>query len=249
MSDVPVQLIVAAFQDENGADEALKALKAAKKEKLVGIKDAAVLRRDQKNKLHIKETEDVGGGKGAIAGGLFGAAIALLTGGAGIVLAGATGALVGGLAAKKIDMGMSNKRLKELGEALKPGTSAIVAIIEHKWVAQLEEALAEEGANVMTEALKEDVARQLEEGGEVAYTAVAAEGGVAASRVATSEDVVEISDIVATEDGIAAQATVATEEGAVTKAVVVTEEGAVGGTAVVVKVDEEGEAGEAEEKQ
>ena len=33
MSDVPVQLIVAAFNDEKTAGEALKALKKAKKEK------------------------------------------------------------------------------------------------------------------------------------------------------------------------------------------------------------------------
>jgi uncharacterized membrane protein len=76
MSNVPVQLIVAAFKEENAADEALKALKAAKKEKLIGIKDAAVIRRDQKDKIHIKDVKDVGGGKGALAGGLFGAAIA-----------------------------------------------------------------------------------------------------------------------------------------------------------------------------
>jgi uncharacterized membrane protein len=34
-------VIVAAFKEENAADEALKALKAAKKEKLIGIKDPA----------------------------------------------------------------------------------------------------------------------------------------------------------------------------------------------------------------
>ena len=56
MADVPVQLIVAAFQDENGAEAALAELKEAKKEKLVNIKDAAVLRKDAKGELHIKET-------------------------------------------------------------------------------------------------------------------------------------------------------------------------------------------------
>ena len=35
MSDVPVQVIVAAFKEEETADEALKALKAAKKERLI----------------------------------------------------------------------------------------------------------------------------------------------------------------------------------------------------------------------
>jgi len=63
MSDVPVQLIVAAFQDEKSADEALKQLKQARREKLIGIVDAAVLRKDANGKLHIKETADMGGAR------------------------------------------------------------------------------------------------------------------------------------------------------------------------------------------
>ena len=247
MSDVPVQLIVAAFQEEKGADEALKALKQAKRAGLVGIKDAAVLRRDAKDKIHIKDVRDVGGGKGSVAGGIFGAAIALLTGGTGIILSGAVGALVGGLAAKNIDMGLPNNRLKQLGDSLKPGTSAIVAIIEHRWVNDLEKALAEEGANVMTEALAADIAQHLEAGQDVAYTALEAEGAVAAGKVAAGEDSIEMSNIVATEDGIAAEATVITEEGAATKQIVVTEEGIVAAEAVLVAGDAAGD-GEADKQ-
>ena len=79
MSDVPVQLIVAAFQDEKSANMALKELKRAKRERLIGIQNAAVLRKDQKGKLHIKETADMGGGKGAALGGVGGAAIGLIS--------------------------------------------------------------------------------------------------------------------------------------------------------------------------
>jgi len=262
MSDVPIQLVVAAFNEEKAADEALKALKSAKKEKLIGVKDAAVIRRDEKDKIHIKDVRDVGGGKGSIAGGVFGAAIALLTGGAGIVLAGATGALVGGLTAKAVDMGLPNKRLKELGESLKPGTSAIVAVIEHKWVAELEAALAEEGAAVMTEALKADIAAQLEAGRDVAYSAIATDEAMSVDRVTADEEMVELSGIEVTEDGISAQATimtegvavnrnilltesaaavrdtVVTEEGAVVEETVVTDDEVVSGTLVVVAEEE-----------
>jgi uncharacterized membrane protein len=80
MSEVPVELIVAAFQDEEAAAEALKALKQARREKLIRIQDAAVLRKDEKGKVHIRETADMGGGKGAALGGVAGAAIGLLAG-------------------------------------------------------------------------------------------------------------------------------------------------------------------------
>jgi hypothetical protein len=51
----PMQLIVAAFQDEDGAERALNELKAAKKAHVIKIENAAVIRKDMKGKLHIKE--------------------------------------------------------------------------------------------------------------------------------------------------------------------------------------------------
>ena len=82
MSDNPVQVIVAAFQDEETAKNALKQLKQASRAGLVKIENAAVLRKDEKGKLHIKETHDMGGGKGAALGGVGGAAIGLIAGAA-----------------------------------------------------------------------------------------------------------------------------------------------------------------------
>ncbi|MCK4724333.1 MAG: hypothetical protein KAT29_00960, partial [Anaerolineales bacterium] len=117
MSDVPVQLIVAAFNDEKTANAALKELKAAQRQKVIRIENAAVLRKDEKGKLHIKETGDMGGGKGAALGGVAGAAIGIIAGPA-LVVPVAVGALVGGLVAKWRDSGFSDERLKKLGEGL-----------------------------------------------------------------------------------------------------------------------------------
>jgi uncharacterized membrane protein len=209
MSDVPMQIIVAAFQDENEADQALKTLKEAKKEKLISIDNAAVIRKDEDGKLHIKETADMGGGKGAGIGTLVGGAIGLIGGPVGVVAGGALGAVVGGLTAKLYDGGFEDDRLRQIGTSLQPGTSAIVAVIEHRWVAELERELAEEGADVTTAALAADIAEQLQEGGEVSYTALSGEEGVAAVRVATTDEEAVVSGFVATDEGIVAGAAVA----------------------------------------
>lgn len=161
MSDVPVELVVAAFADEDGASRALKQLQEARKEKLIGIKDAAVIQRGEDNKLHIRETGDMTGGKGAVIGGLVGAAIGIVAAPA-VLVAGGIGAAIGGLAARLRDSGFSDDRLRELGEALKPGTSALVAVIEHKWVAEVERELARFGAQMVIEDIKADIAEQLE---------------------------------------------------------------------------------------
>ena len=226
MSEVPVQVVIAAFQEEKGADAALAKLKQAKWAGLIGIQNAAVIRRDEKDKLHIKELKDWGGGKGAAFGGALGAVLGILTG-PGILVTGAAGALIGGLAAKLRDSGFSDERLKTVGESLQPGTSAIVAIIEHKWVAALEEELEEAQADVFTMAVATDVAEQLEAGREVAFTALSSTEGFAASRVAVGEDQVEAGQLVLTEDGLVAGHLVATEEGIAGERLTETAEGVV----------------------
>jgi uncharacterized membrane protein len=224
VNEVPVELIVAAFQDEKSAAEALKVLKQARREKLIDIQNAAVLRKDAKGKLHIQETADMGGGKGATLGGIAGAAIGLIAGPALLVPA-AVGALVGGLAAKLRDSGFSNERLQTLGENLQPGSSAIVAVVEHRWVAEVEQAMAEAGADAVTAALGADIAAQLEAGHEVAYTAISSEEGFSAARLAGGEDSVEGGKIVVDDSGVYGGRFFATEEGFVVEELAADDEG------------------------
>lgn len=209
MNDAPVQIIIAAYQEEDAADQALKTLKEAKKEKLIGIENAAVIRKDEDGKLHIKETADMGGGKGAGIGVLVGGAIGLLAGPVGVAAGSALGAAVGGLTAKLYDGGFKDERLRQIGTSLQPGTSAIIAVIEHRWVAEIERELAEEGAEVMTAALAADIHEQLKEGGEVSYTAISDEDSLVAGRIATQDDEAVVSGFIATDEGIVAGAGVA----------------------------------------
>ena len=243
MSDVPVQLIVAAFQDERSADQALKMLKDAKREKLIGIVDAAVLRKDAQGKLHIKETADMGGGKGAAIGGVAGAAIGLIAGPV-LVVPVAVGALIGGLAAKLSDSGFKNERLRTLGESLKPGSSAIVAVVEHQWVAQVQQAMAEAGADAVTAALSADIAAQLEAGHQAAYTAIASEQGFSAARLAGGEDSLEGGKVVVDDSGVYGGRFYATQEGFVVEGIAATEEGSEAFLAAGVVSEPEESAGE-----
>jgi uncharacterized membrane protein len=180
-AQVPTQVILAAFKDENAADQALEQLKAAKKEHLIAINNVAVLRKDQSGKLHIKEPTDMGAGRGAAIGGVLGGLTGLVFGPVGLALVG--GAAVGGIIARLHDSGFKDERLRQLGENLQPGSSAILAVIEHTWVAELQAELQQAGADVVTEELGADIATQLKEGKDVAYTAVAAGDTVGVARM------------------------------------------------------------------
>jgi uncharacterized membrane protein len=240
MSEVPVEVIVAAFQDEEGARQALKALKQAKSAGLIKIENAAVLRKDKKGKLHIKETQDLGGGKGAALGGVGGAVIGLIAG-ATLAAPAVVGALVGGLYAKLRDSGFSNKRLETMGESLKPETSAIIAVVEHSWVAKVEEALAEAHAEMVTAEIQADIADQLEAGHEIAYSVIASQEGIFASRVAGSEGELESGQLVVDETGVYGGRFVATEDGFAVESFAATDEGVVNATVVGVADEDEEE--------
>ena len=160
-TQVPVDVVVAAYQDEQGANNALKELETAKKDGLIGIQDAAVLRKDNQSKLHITETADKGFGRGAMIGGVAGAALGVIAGPVGWAALG--GAAVGGLASKLRDTGFRDERLRQMGESLTPGTSAIVAVVEHEWVREVERRIENEAKDIVTEAITADIADQLEQ--------------------------------------------------------------------------------------
>jgi uncharacterized membrane protein len=239
-----VQLVIAAFQDEGGADATLAVLKEAKKEKVLQIKDAAVLRKDASGKLHVNEIGDMTGTRGAGIGAVAGAALGILTGGAALAVAG-VGAVAGGLAAKLRDSGFKDDRLKKLGEGLKPGSSAIIAVIGDKALAgqAMDEFRKAGAADVIVEEIGADIANQLEAGREVAYGASASEKGAAVSRVVAGEDMASVEAMAATEGAVAGGRVVATPEGVAAERFAATEEGAEYEAAAVVVEEEEEQEG------
>jgi uncharacterized membrane protein len=162
----PVEFIVAAFNDEDKAEEVLKTLRDLEKEEVINLVNAAVMTKNEKGKVSMKETEDVSAGKGALFGAIAGGLIGLLGGPVGVVVGAAAGAATGGVAAGKIDMGFPDDTLKELRATLKPNSSAILALIQHQWVDRVMEELEKFGATLFRQALKEEITAQLDTGEE-----------------------------------------------------------------------------------
>jgi uncharacterized membrane protein len=166
MSKEPAKLILASFEDERVADQALKDLKLDKRGRLIEFMNVAIVNRDEENKIHIKETADMGGGKGALYGGVVGAIVGLIAGPLGAAIGGVTGAAVGGITAKKIDAGIPDERLTEIAAALQPGTSVILAVVEQRWFEDVRMRLEEANGNVLSETLNDQFFEQVEAGRE-----------------------------------------------------------------------------------
>ena len=187
MSEAQVRLLVAAFEGEQAAEEALKALRESREDQLIGIQAAVAMRNDELGRIRFR---DVGmtPGKGALGGVVLGAVVGILTGGTGLAL-GAVGAVAGGLVGKKKrDSRFSTDQVNQVASSLSPGSSALVIVMEPGWVVVLEKELEALGADVLTTDISADVAHQLEQSHEVAYSTLASELNLAAGGSASGED-------------------------------------------------------------
>lgn len=110
------------FSDEEQATSLLHDVKELEKQGVIELEDAVVAVKDQKGKVKITETADTSTKTGTRAGGALGLFIGLMAGGpiGGL----AVGLLGGRLVGKMVDVGVDKDFIKEVSDALEPGTSA-----------------------------------------------------------------------------------------------------------------------------
>jgi uncharacterized membrane protein len=233
-----VGFLVMAFTDETAADEVLKELKEAKKQKQFYFEDAAVVQQDAKGKVHYHETGDMKTGKGAGIGALVGGVLGILGGPAGIALGAGAGAAVGAAAAHR-DSGFRDESLETVGIALKPNTSALAVITSHAFLRAVQKEVDVADIRTAVNNLATEISSKLEQGKSMALGIIMSEEGLAVKEVAVGEESGEIFSVVVTDEAVVAGAAlvtadevdyevgVATEEGTAVEAGVVTEEGAV----------------------
>ncbi|MGA7435460.1 MAG: DUF1269 domain-containing protein [Solirubrobacterales bacterium] len=163
MSDRPVFLYAAIYDDSSAAEADYEAVREAHNEKLIGTFDAAVIVKSDDDKVHVTKTEKPtqhgawgGIGVGAVVGILFPPAL---------IASAAVGGVVGGVGAH-LFKGMSRGDLKDLGEGLDEGQSAIIVIGESRIDEQIEKA---------TKQAKKLIAKQIDADAEELKKAVNAE--------------------------------------------------------------------------
>jgi uncharacterized membrane protein/sporulation protein YlmC with PRC-barrel domain len=156
-----VELFVRVFDDTEKAGENLKELKNTDLRGSIDIHSAAVLVKDQDGTVSVSERGDVDAKHGALFGAITGGLIGLVGGPVGAVVGAAAGAATGGVAAKKIDMGLTDEFLAAFQDRLKPGTSALVMVIEHESAKTFTDAMADVDGMVLQETLSDEMVQQL----------------------------------------------------------------------------------------
>ena len=244
-----VGFLIMAFTDEKAGDQALSAMKEAKKQKEFYFEDAAVIRQDTAGKVHYQETGDMKTGKGAGVGALIGGILGVLGGPGGIALGATAGAAIGAAAASG-DEGFRDESLKTVGLALKPGTSAIVAMTSRAFLKAFQKQVAVEDIRRFVSNLAAEISNKLDQGKSVALGIILTEDGLAFKEVAANESTTEVIVLavtkdaaltavaVATADGLDYEVTGVTQEGAFVEAGTITKDGALIVDDVVTKEGE-----------
>lgn len=125
MAQQPSHLIAIVFDDEYKADEARVALRRMQGEGLIDIDESATVVCRIDTKVRLSQDVDLVANRKNI-GHWIGIAAAMATGVQPMILLGtATGAIIGRLT----DHGITDRVLKQIGQSLVPGTSALLLLV------------------------------------------------------------------------------------------------------------------------
>jgi len=121
------ELIVFAFKDPNGATEMSKEIKKLQKQQLITLSDAAIVVRKEDGKVKVKQANNLVGA-GALGGAFWGMLIGLIFWMPWLGLA--IGAVTGAIAGHFSDVGIDDDFIKEVGDTIDKGDSALFLLIE-----------------------------------------------------------------------------------------------------------------------
>ncbi|MFB6131496.1 MAG: DUF1269 domain-containing protein [Salinigranum sp.] len=119
-------LVVLDFESETGASDARDKLYELQKQGLITLEDAAVVVRDSDGKPKIKQAHSLVGAA-ALGGAFWGMLIGLIF--LAPWLGMAVGAISGAIGGKYSDIGVDDDFIKEVGDTVEPGHSALFLLV------------------------------------------------------------------------------------------------------------------------
>ncbi len=127
-------LVVLGFDGIGTADDVLTKLRSLQKEHLIDLEDACIVVNTQDGKVQIKQAVNmtaIGAASGVSTGMLIGALAGLLFLNplAGLAIGGLTGAGFGALSGSLADYGINDDFIRELGNTIPKGSSALFMLI------------------------------------------------------------------------------------------------------------------------
>lgn len=143
-----VNVIAVSFEQDSNAYEALTNLKELDSQHQIGLRGAAVVARDEKGEILVKDQVADDSYAGTATGGLVGLLIGILGGPFGILIGGATGLLIGSLFDDQDD-DETESVLAEISKAITVGHDALLAEVSEQSTEVIDTAMERLGGTVL----------------------------------------------------------------------------------------------------
>ena len=195
--DAAVGFIVLAFTNELAAEDALKDMEKAKKQKRFYFENAAVIRQDAAGNVYYRETGDLPKGGGAGVGALIGGTLGILGGPVGVALGAGAGAAIGAAVAKT-DAGFKDANLKKVGTALRPGSSAVAVITNDAFLKDFRKDVPESDIRKFVNGLANEISTRLDDGKNIALGILLTDRGLAIQELAVAENSSQVVSLLVT---------------------------------------------------
>lgn len=129
-TDDKKHLFLLGYPDEAGAEAGIAELKELQRDMFLEVKDYAIVTKDPGGELTVRESKDADAGaqRGAVAGGIGGAFLALAATpiGAGAIVVGAG---IGAVASALRDTGFKSNDLQEVGRLMQDGRTLLIVAV------------------------------------------------------------------------------------------------------------------------
>jgi|SRR5215469_8516528 uncharacterized membrane protein len=119
-------LVAVVFEDEITAFEVRTALLRLQRENLIELEDSVVVTRNAKGRVKLDQATNLTAA-GAIGGGFWGMLIGMIF--LNPLFGAAVGATAGAIAGSRQDIGVNDQMVREVGQSMKPGTSALFILV------------------------------------------------------------------------------------------------------------------------
>ena len=144
----PVQVLVIGFEDGKFSGEILAELRRLREHDIVRLIDLLFVAKDRDGEIEAVDHSDLSRDESEAFGALAGALLGMGAAGA----EGAeSGAALGAIAANERDSIINPDEVWYVADAIPPGTSAGIALLEHRWAIPLRDAIERAGGETIVD--------------------------------------------------------------------------------------------------
>ena len=128
-------LVYAVYNGQNTAGQVFKTMQSGQHATGERIEAYAVVSKDLKGKVRVRDQRKTGAGVGAAIGGLIG----LLGGPVGVAVGASSGGALGYVTGNAV--GIPQERVETMKQSLTPDSSALIVVLDNRWVQDVQRSL------------------------------------------------------------------------------------------------------------